>query len=348
MTAPTALVVGATGMVGTRLVEHLIGNGWSVIGLCQQPKTDSNQLRYLSLDLLNIDECDDKLGGIHNISHVFYAARAKHAEGGTEPIEENLAMLRNVVEVVSASSSSLQHVHLVHGAKYYGSHLGRYKTPAKEDDPRQTSPNFYYDQQDFISQHAGAWNWSISRPGLVYDCTPGRSRNPVSLIAVYAEISRAMGVSLDFPGSETSYKALIEGVAATHLAGAIVWLATTESCSNEAFNVTNGDYFRWENIWPQIAAYFGLPAGSPRSLSLAKAMSDKGAVWDDIVRRYKLVKTDVSDLALWSFGDFLFGSDWDLCSDTTKLRQTGFVDIVDTESMIFSLFDQYRSEKIIA
>ena len=87
MTAPTALVVGATGMVGTRLVEHLIGNGWSVIGLCQQPKTDSNQLRYLSLDLLNIDECDDKLGGIHNISHMFYAARAKHAEGGTEPIE---------------------------------------------------------------------------------------------------------------------------------------------------------------------------------------------------------------------------------------------------------------------
>ena len=83
-------------------------------------------------------------------------------------------------------------------------------------------------------------------------------------------------------------------------------------------------------------------------MSLTKAMSDKGAVWQDIVRRYKLVETDVSALALWSFGDFLFGSDWDLCSDITKLRQTGFVDIVDTESMIFSLFDQYRSEKVIA
>jgi nucleoside-diphosphate-sugar epimerase len=126
MTSPSAMVVGATGMVGTRLVEYLIGNGWSVVGLCRQPRTDSNGIRYLSLDLSNIDECDDKLGGIHNISHVFYAARAKHGEGRTEPVEENLAMLRNVVEVVSASSSSLQHVHLVHGAKYYGSHLVTY------------------------------------------------------------------------------------------------------------------------------------------------------------------------------------------------------------------------------
>ena len=57
MTSPSAMVVGATGMVGTRLVEYLIGNGWSVVGLCRQPRTDSNGIRYLSLDLSNIDEC---------------------------------------------------------------------------------------------------------------------------------------------------------------------------------------------------------------------------------------------------------------------------------------------------
>jgi len=348
MTGGKALVAGATGVVGTRLVEHLIGDGWSVVGLCRQLPTDSNGIYYLSVDLLNIDECKKKLGGIHDVSHVFYAARAKHGEGGIEPVEENLAMLQNIVEVASAASPALRHVHLVHGAKYYGSHLGPYKTPAKEDDPRPTTPNFYYDQQDFVAQHAGAWNWSISRPALVYDYTPGRSRNPVSLIAAYAGISRALGLPLDYPGSESSYKALVEGVAATHLASAIVWIATTESCVNEAFNVTNGDYFRWENIWPRIATYFQLPAGRPRCLSLAKTMSDKGPVWEDIVRRHELVKTDLGDLALWSFADFLFGSDWDLCSSTTKLRDAGFMDIVDTERMIFNLFDLYRSSKFIA
>ncbi|HHZ68163.1 MAG TPA: SDR family oxidoreductase [Alphaproteobacteria bacterium] len=348
MTAEKALVVGATGMVGTRLVEHLISDGWSVVGLCRKPPTDSNGIYYLSVDLLNVDECNKKLGGIHDVSHVFYAARAKHHEGAIEPVEENLAMLQNIVEVVSAASPALRHVHLVHGAKYYGSHLGRYKTPAKEDDPRHTPPNFYYDQQDFVAQHAGAWNWSISRPALVYDYTPGRSRNPVSLIAAYAAISRALGLPLDYPGSESSYKALVEGVAATHLASAIVWIATTESCVNEAFNVTNGDYFRWENIWPRIATYFQLPAGRPRRLSLSKIMSDKGGLWHRIVHQHKLVKTELVDLALWSFGDFMFGSSWDLCSSTTKLRDAGFTDIVDTECMIFNLFDLYRSSKFIA
>ncbi len=343
-----ALVVGATGMVGTRLVEHLASNAWPVLGLCRRPPNNSGLVNYVGADLLNIDECNNMLSDVKDVSHIFYAARAKHGEGGIEPVEENLKMLQNVVDVVCNVSPVLRHVHLVHGAKYYGAHLGRYKTPAKEEDPRHPSPNFYYDQQDFVTQHAGRWDWSISRPALVYDFTPGRSRNPISVIAAYAQISRALGLPLDYPGSQASYRALIEGVAASHLATAAVWIATTDACANQAYNVTNGDCFRWKDIWPKIAAYFGLPTGRPRSLSLAKTMSGKGSVWEDIVRRYNLVKTDLGDLALWSFADFLFGSDWDLCSSTTKLRQAGFTDMVDTEAMIFKLFDFYRSKKIIA
>ena len=41
-------------------------------------------------------------------------------------VEENLKMLQNVVDVVCNVSPVLRHVHLVHGAKYYGAHLGRY------------------------------------------------------------------------------------------------------------------------------------------------------------------------------------------------------------------------------
>jgi len=348
MNGEKALVVGATGMVGTRLVEHLAANAWPVLGLCRKPPNNSGPVNYVGADLLNIDECNNMLSHAKDVSHIFYAARAKHGEGGIEPVEENLKMLQNVVDVVCKVSPVLRHVHLVHGAKYYGAHLGRYKTPAKEEDPRHPSPNFYYDQQDFVTQHAGVWDWSISRPALVYDFAPGRSRNPVSVIAAYAEISRALGLPLDYPGSQDSYRALIEGVAASHLATAAVWIATTDACANQAYNVTNGDCFRWEGIWPKIAEYFQLPVGRPRCLSLAKTMSDKESVWEDIVRRHDLVKTDLSDLALWSFADFLFGSDWDLCSSTTKLRQAGFTDMVDTEAMIFKLFDFYRSKKIIA
>lgn len=38
------------------------------------------------------------------------------------------------------------------GAKWYGQHLGMYKTPAKETDPRYMTPNFYYDMVDYCQE----------------------------------------------------------------------------------------------------------------------------------------------------------------------------------------------------
>ena len=116
MSGEKALVVGATGMVGTRLVEHLAANAWPVLGLCRKPPNNSGPVNYVGADLLNIDECNHMLSDAKDVSHIFYAARAKHGEGGIEPVEENLKMLRNVVDVVCNVSPVLRHVHLVHGA----------------------------------------------------------------------------------------------------------------------------------------------------------------------------------------------------------------------------------------
>jgi hypothetical protein len=40
------------------------------------------------------------------------------------------------------------------------------------------------------------------------------------------------------------------------LARAIAWAGEAASARNEIFNITNGDVFVWENIWPAIAASF--------------------------------------------------------------------------------------------
>ncbi|MFX6876819.1 hypothetical protein ABTH39_19850, partial [Acinetobacter baumannii] len=37
------------------------------------------------------------------------------------------------------------------------------------------------------------------------------------------------------------------------LARAIAWSGEAATAQNEAFNVTNGDVFTWENIWPAVA-----------------------------------------------------------------------------------------------
>ena len=343
-----ALVIGATGMVGSRLVEALVGSGFSVIGLCRSPHHPSTkQVEYLAADLLDYEVSQNIKSKVRDITHVFYAARASHGEGKVEPIEENVTILKNVVELVDQYAPQLEHIHVVHGAKYYGCHLGPYKTPAREDDPRHIGPNFYYDQQDYLISKSGRWHWSISRPALVYDYAPDQSRNPVSLLAVYAELSRAMKLPLEYPGSLRGYTVLVEAVSASHLANTIVWIATYQQCADQAFNITNGDCFRWENLWPEIAEFFKIPVGIPRALKLSQAMTDKDQVWENIVQSEKLKPSTIDSLARWPFGDFMFGQEWDLLMSTTKLATSGFTNIVDTRDMLFKYFEKYRVSKII-
>jgi len=131
------------------------------------------------------------------------------------------------------------------------------------------------------------------------------------------------------------------------LARAMVWMATTPQCANEAFNITNGDLIRWEHTWPRIARYFNMEAGPRRRISIANAMADKGPVWDRIVQKYGLRPIGFQDIVRWPYGDFVFTPEYDIVSHLGKLRRFGFHETVDTEEMFFRLWDEMRAHKII-
>jgi nucleoside-diphosphate-sugar epimerase len=345
----TALIAGATGAVARRLVQHLLAQGWNVVGLCRTPPPNPDGARYLSVDLLDGDAMRKALAPERDITHVFYAARARHGEGGVESVEENVAMLANVLDAAETSCPALRHVHLVEGAKWYGVHLGPFPTPALEDDPRHMPPNFYYDQEDLLRarQHGQRWSWSASRPNVVCDFAPERARNLVSIIGAYAAICRELGLALDFPGRPEHYRALTELTDAKLLSRAMTFMATSPTCSNEAFNVTNGDVFRWERMWPLVAERFGMKTGCVRPLVLAQWMQDKGTVWDRIVARHRLAPRPLQDVALWSFADFVFRQGYDVISSNTKLRLAGFHEMRDSREMLFGQLKQYREARIL-
>jgi hypothetical protein len=289
------------------------------------------------------------LQALEGVTHVIYAVRFDHAATPAEPIDINLQMLENLMNVVGRRAARLRHVHLVHGTKYYGAPYGRYKTPSKESDARCLIENFYYAQQDRIiqMQRGKPWTWSISRPQAVSDDLPHIARSIPWGVAVYASICREKGVPLSFPSSIGAYQAIYQCTEATHLAKAITWIATHDSCANHAFNVTNGDYFRWENLWPVIAEYFEIPVASPRPLQLSKMMSDQAACWDGMVKKYHLKSRDFNDLVLWPYLDFALKPDYDRMSDVTKLRKFGFHDVVDTQEMFIRYFESYRKKGLI-
>lgn len=344
-----ALIAGASGMVGRRLAEYVSGlDGWSAIGLARRPPADA-AFPVVAVDLADLRACRAALHDLTSVTDIFYAARFDHVAGEKEPVEVNLALLRNVVDAVEQVAPNLRHVHLVHGTKYYGSDLGPFKTPAKETDARLPGRNWYYAQEDYIidRQRGRRWTWSASRPHAVCDLAPGIARSLARVIAVYAAIQRELGQPLSFPGEPGNFRAIYQCTDAALLARAIVWMASEPRCANQAFNVTNGDYIRWMSLWPIFAGCFGMKPGPVQTVRLSEAMADKAPVWERIMARYRLVPTPYEHAVLWSYGDFIFGSEYDMMSDTTKLRQCGFCEVVDTEAMFLRIFDELRRARIV-
>ena len=346
----TALIAGASGAALSRLTALLAGtDGWEVIGLCRKPPGASHGVSWIAVDLLEARAVRRALQPFRRITHVFYGARAPHAEDGEEPVGLNLQMLRNVVEASEAVAPDLRHVHLVEGGKWYGLHLGPYRTPAREDDPRHLPPNFYYDQEDWLRARAAraAWSWSASRPNVVCDFAPGRARNLITVLGAYAAVCRELGLPLDFPGKPGAFTTLTEVTEAEQLARALLWMATDEAAADRAFNITNGDLFRFQNFWPRLADHFGMPTGRVRPLELARFMADKGPTWERIVAKHGLVAMPLDRIARFAFGDFVLAQDYDVVSDMTSARRLGFHRVVDSEAMILDMLDRYREARLL-
>jgi nucleoside-diphosphate-sugar epimerase len=345
-----ALIAGATGAAASRLTELLAATpGWRVVGLCRRPPSErtSPTLRYIATDLLDPESCRAAVAQAGAVTHFVYSARSPFGEGGVEDVPSNVAMLRNMLDAVE--SPALHHVHLVEGAKWYGVHIGPIRSPAREDDPRHMSPNFYYDQQDLLAERrrGKAWSWSASRPQYLVDVAPGRPRNLVTVIGAYAAICRELGVAFDFPGKPGAYTTLAENTDCTVLAHFIRWAITEPRAADQAFNINNGDVYRWCNFWPRLAAYFRLPPGIIRPMSLERWMADKQPVWARIAERHGLRFSELAKLALWAYGDYVFAIDRDVMQSMTRARLAGFTLVEDSEDQFIRHLDAYRELKVL-
>jgi hypothetical protein len=149
-------------------------------------------------------------------------------------------------------------------------------------------------------------------------------------IAVYATMSKELGLPLRFPGKPGAWDKLLEMTDAGLLARATVWAATDPRFANQAFNINNGDLFRWNDMWPSDVI-----------------MADKAPLRDQIVARYGLESTPYTDVSSWRFADFVFSWDYDMFGDGSRARRFGFHEFIDTEAMFFGIFDDLKRRKII-
>jgi nucleoside-diphosphate-sugar epimerase len=344
-----ALVAGALGVSGRALVNHLVSSqSWEVVGLSRRSPEFQSPAHYVAIDLLNQSDVDACVSNLGDLTHIFYAA-LQPGSNFFDEIPPNLAMLQHIVEAVERTSRSFRKIVLIEGAKYYGAHFGPYKTPAREDDPRHMPPNFYYDQEDYLkARSAGkAWSWTALRPSCICGFAVGNPMNMATVIAVYASFCKELGLPLRYPGSAVAYGVIMEMTDAELLAKAMVWAALDDRCDGKAFNITNGGFSRWEHLWPRLAEFFRLRYAPPQRFPLATFMSDKETLWRAMVRKYNLLDYSFQHAAAWPFGEAVFNIEYDVMSDTTKSRQFGFHECVDTEEMLLRLLRQFQQMRFI-
>lgn len=350
MPRPCALIAGASGVVGSALVRTLAARpDWEVIALSRSVVPGPTH-RTIAADLSSAADTRDRLASLNEVTHLLYCARATHTMARRESVDDNADMLRNLLDALEPSCPHLAHVHIVQGSKVYGSDLGPYRTPARESDPRVSPSNWYYAQEDLLVERSRGrgWSWSASRPHGVCEGTQAIPRSIANMIGVYAAVLKELGQPLSFPGTEAGYGALYQSVDADLLARAITHIVTTPACANRVFNVTNGDYVRWRNLWPAIAEFFGMDVGQVQAdTTLAGFMEGKDAPWDAVVARHGLLPRPLSKAGVWSYADFNFRRGYDVMSSTIALRQAGFADCLDTEHMYLEHLRRFREQRAL-
>ncbi|GAB2701513.1 SDR family oxidoreductase [Mucilaginibacter koreensis] len=350
-----ALVVGASGITGSNLAEKLIEKGWTTYGLARNPNTDIKNLQPIAADLLNAESLQQALENIKP-THVFITSWMRN-ETEAENIRVNSLMVRNLLNALSPQKS-VQHVALVTGLKHYLGPFEAYakagtlpETPVREEHPRLDIENFYYAQEDevYAAAKRDGFTWSIHRPHTVIGKAVGNAMNMGTTLAVYASICKETGRSFQFPGSEAQWNGLSDVTDARILAEQLIWASTTDAAKNQAFNITNGEVFRWKWLWQKLADWFEIEAaGFDGTIHPLEAeLAGDGELWKSMAVKYQLKESDFNRLASAWHTDLDLGRPIEVMTDMSKSRKMGFTLYQDTRESFFSLFEQLKAEHLI-
>lgn len=351
--AKHALIAGVSGIIGRHLAEHLLAQGgWEVTGISRNGLNLPKGVKNVSVDLEDGAAVKNALSSV-KATHVFITTWSRR-NTEAENCKVNGAMVRNLLKAVAGKK--IAHVALVTGLKHYMGPFEAYAknkplTPFREEQPRLSYPNFYYVQEDevYAAAKKQGFTWSVHRPHTLIGYAVGNAMNMASTLAAYAAICKATKRPFVFPGSKGQYEGVIDITDGRIIAKQLLWAATTKAAKNQAYNIVNGEVFRWNWMWPKIADYFGLKVASHpgKTTPLEKSMADAGPIWDKIVAKHGLKKMPIEQFASWWHSDLDLGRELETFAAMTKCRDLGFLDCQNSVDSFTHAFDRLRKNKYI-
>jgi nucleoside-diphosphate-sugar epimerase len=350
----TALVVGASGIVGSATAALLVERGWRVKGLARRPLMQAG-VEPIVADLQDARATASALLGA-NPSTVFITTWLRQ-DSEAANIRVNAAMVRNLLDGLREAGTVPRHVALVTGLKHYLGPFEAYgkgflpQTPFREEQGRLDVENFYYAQEDevFAAAARDGFTWSVHRPHTVIGKAVGNAMNMGTTLAVYATLCRETGRPFRFPGSAVQWNGLTDMTDAAILARHLLWASETPAAANEAFNIVNGDVFRWSWMWGRIADWFGLdPAPFDGSVQpLEQQMANDAPLWRVIAEREGLLEPKLDRLASPWHSDADLGRPIEVVTDMSKSRRLGFLEYQPSDDAFIALFERLRADRLI-
>ncbi|MDO8944376.1 MAG: SDR family oxidoreductase, partial [Desulfobacterales bacterium] len=358
---PSVVIAGASGVVGNSALEHFLGAaGWGEVFALSRRKPEVDAVRafvHLAVDLHDPVASRAALEKIEGVSHLVYAALCENpgvVSGWTDRdlMQANDAMFRNCLEPLM-EKGSLRHVVILQGGKAYGLHLHAVPVPARERWPRDEHENFYWMQEDYLRQAARehGFRWTVLRPRLMIGRPWGVAMNVVPVIGVFAAICREEGIPFGYPGEGSAVHMATD---ARLLAQAMEWSGLSPLADGEHFNVSNGEVFTWQSLWPNLAPVLGVEPAPDRHLGLAEFFSGKEKVWTRITEKYGLRPLSLREVLGESafIADYVFshsadGPPYVALTSQTKIRQAGFTKTIEVDQSFAFVLRDLMARRVI-
>jgi nucleoside-diphosphate-sugar epimerase len=346
------LVVGPYGVLGTGVLDAAAADpAWRVTTAARRPAPTyrpNTAARHIAVDLMDREGTIKTFSELDSVTDLVYAAYVEKPTMA-ETVEPNARMLRNTLDALAARDVPLQRIVLAGGAKSYGFSLGAFNAPAKETQPRLIAPIHYHQQEDITAAWAenNRASWTVLRPHLVIGPSLNSPMNLVTSLGAYAAMSRELGIPLRFPGRQAGWNTLQDTTDAEVFGRATLWALRNENAKNEIFNVSNGDVYRWRQMWNVLAEFYDLPVGEPLAMSTVAEMSEKAPLWDKMVERYGPHATPYDQIANWAFVDWMLNFGEETILSTIKIRHAGFGDSIDTHVSFKRQLTRLREVQII-
>ena len=370
MPPKVAFITGANGITGSALIRHLAEktgpDEWSeIIATSLSPlqcTVKDDRITFIPLDFTKdanslIPEMRPVCAKVTNA----YFSSYVHEDDFQNLNKANKALFENFLDSLLEVAPNLESCVLQTGGKHYNVHLGPVPSPAREEEPRRETSigNFYFHQEDHLIQRQKGqkWLWNVIRPEAIigYTVKPN-GMNEALTIALYMMVCRELGVEAKMPTNQIYYEGYDDISDFRLIADLTIWASTHPHAGNQAFNVTNGDYFSWKHMWPRLAAYFGARASSDQAFSKPRPeygqsqldtsfeewSKDKQEVWERICDKAGCPAAKPTWKAgTWGFQDWVFQRGWNATLSINKARAFGWNGHIDSYQSFVDAFERF-------